>query len=84
MKILEVVLNTEKDAVDFVSEMTRCSEDIDLSYGHFVVDAKSILGVLGLGVGKKVRLSVYSDDTKVLEENIKRYIVSWIALNSIG
>ncbi len=53
MKILEVVLNTEKDAVDFVSEMTRCSEDIDLSYGHFVVDAKSILGVLGLGVGKR-------------------------------
>ena len=62
--ILEVMLNSEKDAVDFVSKITAFPEHVDLSYGHYSVDAKSILGVLGIGVGKKVRLSVYSDDTR--------------------
>ena len=74
--ILEVMLNSEKDAVDFVSKITAFPEHVDLGYGHYSVDAKSILGVLGIGVGKKVRLSVYSDDTKTLEESIRGYIAS--------
>ena len=33
---------------DFVAAATRCDFDIDISYNRFVVDAKSIVGVLGL------------------------------------
>lgn len=32
----------------FVIAATRCDFDVDIAYNSFVVDAKSILGVLGL------------------------------------
>lgn len=33
---------------NFVAAASKCDFDIDISYNRFVVDAKSILGVLGL------------------------------------
>jgi phosphotransferase system HPr-like phosphotransfer protein len=33
---------------DFVNAASRCDFDIDIAYNSFVVDAKSIVGVLGL------------------------------------
>lgn len=33
---------------DFVSAAGKCEFDIDISYNSFIVDAKSILGVMGL------------------------------------
>ena len=33
---------------DFVRAASKCDFDIDISYNRYVVDAKSILGVLGL------------------------------------
>lgn len=32
----------------FVNAASRCDFDVDISYNSFVVDAKSIVGVLGL------------------------------------
>lgn len=37
---------------DFVEAASKCSFDIDISYNHYVVDAKSILGVYGLDFSK--------------------------------
>lgn len=39
---------TPADVADFVNEASKCDFDIDISYNHYVVDAKSILGVMGL------------------------------------
>lgn len=39
---------TPEEAADFVNEASKCDFDIDISYNHYVVDAKSILGVMGL------------------------------------
>ncbi len=33
---------------EFVQKASKCDFDIDISYNRFVIDAKSILGVLGL------------------------------------
>ena len=33
---------------DFVSAASKCEFDVDISYNSFIVDAKSIIGVLGL------------------------------------
>ena len=40
------------DVKAFVNAATKCSFDIDVSYNRFVVDAKSIVGVLGLDLTK--------------------------------
>lgn len=39
---------TPAEAKHFVDEASKCDFDIDISYNHYVVDAKSILGVMGL------------------------------------
>ncbi|MDE6910345.1 MAG: HPr family phosphocarrier protein [Lachnospiraceae bacterium] len=39
---------TPAEVADFVNEASKCDFDIDISYNHYVVDAKSILGVMGL------------------------------------
>ncbi len=40
------------NAGEFVSKASKCDFDIDISYNHFIIDAKSMLGVLGLDFSK--------------------------------
>jgi len=37
---------------DFVDAATKCDFDVDIYYNRYVVDAKSLLGVLGLDFTK--------------------------------
>ncbi len=39
---------TPAEVQNFVNEASKCDFDIDISYNHYTVDAKSILGVMGL------------------------------------
>lgn len=47
---------TPADVNDFVNEASKCDFDIDISYNHYIVDAKSILGVMGLDFRKILTL----------------------------
>lgn len=51
-----IFLKTEQDAVRLNGIVTKYPYDIDMVHGKYVVDAKSILGVLGVGVGNKTKL----------------------------
>ncbi len=42
---------------DFVSVATKCDFDVDISYNHYIVDAKSILGVFGLDFRRPLKVS---------------------------
>lgn len=39
---------TPAEVQKFVTEASKCDFDIDISYNRYTVDAKSILGVMGL------------------------------------
>ena len=39
---------------DFVQVASQCEFDIDIFYNSFIVDAKSILGVLGLDFSQRL------------------------------
>ena len=39
---------TPSEVEGFVNVASKCDFDIDRSYNHYTVDAKSILGVMGL------------------------------------
>ncbi len=39
---------TPSEVEGFVNVASKCDFDIDISYNHYTVDAKSILGVMGL------------------------------------
>ena len=48
---------TPADVQSFVSEASKCDFDIDISNRSFAVDAKSIVGVLGLDFGSPLYVS---------------------------
>ncbi|MCL2253259.1 MAG: HPr family phosphocarrier protein [Lachnospiraceae bacterium] len=59
----QIKLNIDQ-VKDFVNAASRCDFDIDIAYNSFIVDAKSIVGVLGLDLRKimTVTCSDYDPD----------------------
>ncbi|MEE1258200.1 MAG: HPr family phosphocarrier protein [Lachnospiraceae bacterium] len=47
MKERKIKMRPE-EVKDFVNEASKCDFDIDIFYNHYIIDAKSILGVMGL------------------------------------
>ena len=52
MNTMNILLSTQEDAVKFVRTVSRYPFDVDLSEGGDTIDAKSILGVLSVAVGR--------------------------------
>lgn len=74
MKNMNIYLNTPEDAINFVSAVSRVPYEADLSYGHCMVDAKSILGVLGTAVRKNATLTIYgTKDMDDVEKMLEKY-----------
>ena len=54
---------TDTDEVKaFVKAAGKCDFDIDVIYNRIVIDAKSILGVLALGVNKDLTIGYHGED----------------------
>lgn len=56
-----ITLNSIEEAVKFVNKMSKYSCTVELSKDFRVVNAKSLLGVLSLGLGESVRMDIYKD-----------------------
>lgn len=53
-----VMLNSMDKIKNFVDVVSSYESDVDLSSGKFVVDAKSILGILSLNLSKPLKVVV--------------------------
>ncbi len=60
---------------DFVAAATRCECDVDISYNRFIVDAKSIIGVLGLNFNQILTVS-YNGYDEEFEKYLKQFAVA--------
>ena len=56
MESVKIYLKTPEDAENFVQTMRQIEGEYDLTLGSVTVDAKSILGVFALGIGKEFEL----------------------------
>jgi hypothetical protein len=58
------IMLRKEDVKDFVNQASKCDFDIDIFYNRYVVDAKSILGVLALDLRQvlTVRCNGYNAD----------------------
>lgn len=76
MKITKAILIDDIFKVkDFVSKVNNFIYDADITSGRFVVDAKSIMGVLSLDISKPINF-IYDEreeDSKI--ESISKYFV---------
>lgn len=66
--------NTE-EIEEFVKSAGQCDFDIDILYQHVYIDAKSFLGVLGLGLYRELTVK-YVGQNANFEKMLKNYAVA--------
>jgi len=74
MKSVYVKFNNNEDISKFVNIICEYDTDFDLVKGRKMVDAKSYLGILCFDLSSPVRLDIFDENEKLLEE-ISSYIV---------
>ncbi len=75
MKTATININTIEDVKQFVTQVTKCSYDVDIVSGRYAIDAKSIMGIFSLDLSKPLELRVHSDDCDEFLASIDKYIV---------
>ena len=73
MKSIPIKLSFAEEVKAFVSIVNRYPYDMDLRAGRHVVDAKSILGIFSLDLGRPIALEVYTDSCDDLERVIAQF-----------
>lgn len=76
MTTIKIRLSTINDVKDFVNAVTLCDYDVDLVSGKYVIDAKSIMGILSLDLAQPVNMVVHTDECGGFVEQIKKFIVA--------
>lgn len=74
---MTIRLNTIDDANNFVKIIDKYEYDIDAVYGRYVIDAKSIMGLLSLGIPKKINIVIHSNNNNIIKQ-ITSDISEWI------
>ena len=76
MKQRQIKIRLKLEEVkDFVTVASKCDFDVDVFYNRFVVDAKSIVGVLGLDLSRILTVS-YSGYNPEFEKMINRLAIA--------
>ncbi len=74
MKTINIKLPLTESVKNFVNITNRYSYDMDLRAGRYVVDAKSILGIMSLDLSKPISLEIYADECDDLMNDIKPFL----------
>ena len=73
----KILLNTLKNANEFVEVCGHYEEDVNYLHGRFIVDAKSIMGVLSCDISEVAVVEIITDDTNTIKK-FKKSIEKWI------
>ena len=72
---MRVKLSSPEDIRKFVEITSRYKQDMELMLGRYIVDAKSILGILSLDLSKPLDL-VVSDYVDGLESDMSSFLAA--------
>ena len=64
MAVFHVSLASIDDVKRFVDAASRCSCEIDVRSGRYLVNANSIMGLFSLDLAKPVQVEVLGDDAQ--------------------
>lgn len=70
-----IKLTDADDVQEFVRAAGNCDFDIDVSYQRIVIDAKSILGVMGFGLERELTVKYGGEDIE-FENVLSKYTVA--------
>ena len=69
MSDMKLTFKTPDEIVEFVNTVSRYDFDVDVKRGRIVVDAKSLLGIMHLGLNRQV----HSDNCEDLQTELAKY-----------
>ena len=70
-----IVLNNVEAAKEFVKAASECDFDIDVYYNRFLIDAKSILGVLSLDLTRELTVDCHGESQE-FNRTLKKFAVA--------
>ncbi|MCI9168784.1 MAG: HPr family phosphocarrier protein [Dorea sp.] len=76
MRKKTVIFRKVEDMLDFIKKVECYPFDMDMKSGRFTVDAKSLFGLLNLGLERKIELKVYDENCDALFKDIAQYLAA--------
>lgn len=73
MSEMKITFKHPEEIREFVNMVSKYDFDIDVRRGRVVVDAKSLLGIMRLGLNNVMDLKLHSDDCEELQKKILKY-----------
>lgn len=77
MNIFKIKLGSVNDAALFVRKCGEFKEDIDYIHGRYVIDAKSIMGIMSTDLRDVAMVSIHTEDAEVVEK-FRKEILLWM------
>ena len=71
-----VVFQNPSDILEFVRKVEEYPYDMDMKRGRYIVDAKSLLGLMNLGFQNEIELKVYEEECDDLWKDIEKYVAA--------
>lgn len=71
-----VVFRKPEDVLAFVKKVEKYPYNMDMKRGKCIVDAKSLLGLMNLGLHREIELKVYEDECEDLWKEIEEYLAA--------
>ena len=73
MSEMKLTFKNPDEIVEFVNTVSRYEFDVDIKRGRIVVDAKSLLGIMHLGLNSTLELQVHSDNCEKIQSELAKY-----------
>ncbi|HJC80872.1 HPr family phosphocarrier protein [[Ruminococcus] torques] len=73
MSEMKLTFKTPDEIVEFVNTVSKYEFDVDVRRGRVVVDAKSLLGIMHLGLNSILELKMHTADGEELETELLKY-----------
>ena len=70
---MKLTCKTPEEIYEFVNTVSKYEFDVDVRRGRVVVDAKSLLGIMHLGLNSTLELQVHSDNCEKLQSELAKY-----------
>ncbi|HIV24754.1 MAG TPA: HPr family phosphocarrier protein [Candidatus Scatomonas pullistercoris] len=71
----KVMFHDAEEVEEFVNAASRCDFDIDIFYNRIVIDAKSILGILSMGLCRALTVQCYGDSPE-FNQTLQKFAVA--------
>lgn len=73
----KILLNTLKDANEFVNVCESFEEDVDYKHNRYIIDGRSIMGILSCDLREPAEVEILTDDTEVINK-FEKAIEKWV------